>query len=209
MPRPRSDIRSRILSAARKNFLQHGVTGASLRSIARGARTNIGMIYYYFKTKDDLFLAVVEEPYENVIADMEAALRGEGSLEERLVKFSTRLGQLTDLELDTLKLVLHEALVSSARVPRLLERFQRGHLALVAAAIGEGRVSGQLRSELHPALMVMVTLAVSGAPQAMRRVTGENFPFSDVPEGDAMSRQLIDMLMRGLSSPTQKKEVDP
>ena len=61
MARPRSDIQKRIVLAARTRFLADGVDGASLRHIARAARTSIGMVYYYFPTKDDLFLAVVEE----------------------------------------------------------------------------------------------------------------------------------------------------
>ena len=46
MARPRGDIAPRILHAARKRFLVEGVDGASLRAIARDARTNKGMIYY-------------------------------------------------------------------------------------------------------------------------------------------------------------------
>ncbi len=200
MPRPRSDIRPRILRAARKSFLVHGVAGASLREIARRARTSIGMIYYYFKTKDDLFLAVVEEHYESAIADLEAALQGGGSFEERLVRMSTRIGELSDLELDTLKLVLREAMVSSARVPRLVERFKRGHIGLVAAAVGEGLGSGALAAGPHPGLLVMATLAVSGMPQILRRFMGDNFPFSDAPAGEAMARQLVGMLMHGIAA---------
>ena len=70
MARPRSDIGPRIVHAARRRFLVEGVDGASLRAIAHDARTSIGMIYYYFPTKDDLFLAVVEEMYVTVLADM-------------------------------------------------------------------------------------------------------------------------------------------
>src|SRR5262249_27779376 len=67
MPRPRTDIRVRILHAARARFAAKGVDGSSLRSIAADARTSIGMIYYYFPSKDALFLAVVEEVYGNLL----------------------------------------------------------------------------------------------------------------------------------------------
>jgi AcrR family transcriptional regulator len=201
MPRPRSDIRPRILRAARKSFLEHGVQGASLREIARRARTSIGMIYYYFKTKDDLFLAVVEEPYEGVIADMEAALQGPGSFEERLVRLSTRIGQLTELELTTLKLVMREAMVSSARIPRLVERFKRGHIGLIAGAVGEGMSTGVLAPGPHPGILVLATLAISGMPQVLRQFMGENFPFADAPAGEGMARQLVNILMHGVAAP--------
>ena len=58
MGRTPSDIAPRIVHAARRRFLSDGVEGASLRAIARDARTSIGMIYYYYPAKDDLFLAV-------------------------------------------------------------------------------------------------------------------------------------------------------
>src|SRR4029077_6434218 len=57
MARPRSDIQPRIVRAARERFLAEGVDGASLRTIASDAGTNVGMVFYYFPTKDDLFLA--------------------------------------------------------------------------------------------------------------------------------------------------------
>ena len=84
MARPRSDIAPRIVAAARQRFLKQGVDGASLREIAREAGTNIGMVYYYFPTKDDLLLAVVEEIYGGMVSGIRAALSREAPLEERL-----------------------------------------------------------------------------------------------------------------------------
>ena len=75
MPRPRSDLAPRILAAARTRILHEGVDGASLRQIAADAGTTIGMIYYYFPTKDDVFLAVVEDVYEKLLVDVERALK--------------------------------------------------------------------------------------------------------------------------------------
>ena len=74
MPRPKSDIDARIVAAARARFLLEGVDGASLRSIATDAGTNVGMIYYYFPTKDDLFLGVVEDIYAGLLDDLAQAL---------------------------------------------------------------------------------------------------------------------------------------
>src|SRR6187455_1978641 len=113
MARPRTDIRPRILLAARERFRESGVDGASLRAIARDAKTSIGMIYYYFPTKDDLFFAVVEESYEKILADIEQVLSSAGTAEERLVRLSERIAEATDYEIETVRLVLREALQSS------------------------------------------------------------------------------------------------
>src|SRR6185436_13781032 len=120
MARPRTDIRPRILLAARERFRETGVDGASLRAIARDAKTSIGMIYYYFPTKDDLFFAVVEESYAKILADMERALAPDGTLEERLVRLFERIANVSDDEIETVRLVGREALLSSARRDRLV-----------------------------------------------------------------------------------------
>ena len=86
MPRPQSDIDARIVEAARSRFLLEGVDGASLRSIARDAGTSIGMVYYYFKTKDELFLAVIETAYRGLLVDFSAALASDVTAEQRLAR---------------------------------------------------------------------------------------------------------------------------
>src|SRR6185436_14481160 len=135
MARPRTDIRPRILLAARERFLESGVDGASLRAIARDAKTSIGMIYYYFPTKDDLFFAVVEESYEKILAELERVLSAEGTIEERLTHLYERIADATDEEAQTVHLVGREALMSSARRDRLVQRFTRGHVALIFRAV--------------------------------------------------------------------------
>ena len=49
--------RAAILAAATEEFARHGLGGARVERIAVRARTNKRMLYYYFRSKDDLFLA--------------------------------------------------------------------------------------------------------------------------------------------------------
>jgi AcrR family transcriptional regulator len=55
-----------ILSAATQEFARHGLGGARVDRIAARARTNKRMLYYYFGSKDDLFLAVLEATYARI-----------------------------------------------------------------------------------------------------------------------------------------------
>src|SRR5688500_18883572 len=144
MARPASDIAARIVHAARDRFLTEGVDGASLREIAREAGTSIGMIYYYFPTKDDLFLAVVEEVYEVVLRDLAAALNQDAPFEARVLAMYQRVGACSNLELEVVRLIVREALASSPHFERLIERFKRGHLALVLSTVGNGLESGSI-----------------------------------------------------------------
>ncbi|MDB5732476.1 MAG: TetR family transcriptional regulator [Variovorax sp.] len=75
-PRQRDADRSQlgILVAARDEFAQHGLAGARVDRIAERAGLNKRLIYYYFGSKDDLFLAVLEGVYAD-IREAEKALR--------------------------------------------------------------------------------------------------------------------------------------
>jgi len=67
-PRSRDADRSQlaILVAARDEFAQHGLGGARVDRIAERADVNKRLIYYYFGSKDDLFLAVLESTYADI-----------------------------------------------------------------------------------------------------------------------------------------------
>jgi AcrR family transcriptional regulator len=69
-PRLRDADRSQqtILLAARDEFALYGLAGARVDRIAERADINKRLIYYYFKSKDDLFLAVLENTYADIRA---------------------------------------------------------------------------------------------------------------------------------------------
>src|SRR6478752_3418346 len=55
--------RRRILLAAAEEFAAGGLFGARVDQIARRAETNERMLYYYYGSKEGLFLAVLEKQY--------------------------------------------------------------------------------------------------------------------------------------------------
>ena len=56
-----------IHRAAIKEFLDKGFTSASLRNIVKSAGVTTGAFYGYYKSKEELFEALVKEPYEYFI----------------------------------------------------------------------------------------------------------------------------------------------
>jgi AcrR family transcriptional regulator len=198
MARPKSDIDTRILHAARKRFLVEGVDGASLRAIAKDAKTSIGMVYYYFPTKDDLFLAVVEEVYERLLADLVVALAPERPVRERITKLYERIARLSEEELLIVRLVVREALVSSTRLESVVSRFQRGHLPLVLRTIADGLADGTLDNRRHPLLLAGALLGMGGAPQILKRVFGNRL-FPDL-NAKSFVEQLVEILLGGVGA---------
>jgi AcrR family transcriptional regulator len=61
MARTQIDKRSRLLNAAVDLAYQNGFGATSLADIAREADVPVGNVYYYFKTKDEIGEAIVEQ----------------------------------------------------------------------------------------------------------------------------------------------------
>ena len=62
--------RERILVAAQKCFVLHGFHAASMANIAETAGMSAGLIYRYFKAKNDIILAIIERQLEEARADI-------------------------------------------------------------------------------------------------------------------------------------------
>ena len=56
------NTKDKLISAARKDFLEHGYKNASLRRICSEAQVTTGALYFFFNGKEDLFEEVIREP---------------------------------------------------------------------------------------------------------------------------------------------------
>ena len=59
-----SDRRAAILEVARAQFAEKGYVGASVRGIAREAGVDSALVHHYFGTKEQVFVAAMELPFE-------------------------------------------------------------------------------------------------------------------------------------------------
>jgi len=61
-----SDKRERLIESAAKLFHQAGFKDTSIADIAEDSGVPLGNVYYYFKTKDELAGAVIEQRAETI-----------------------------------------------------------------------------------------------------------------------------------------------
>lgn len=68
--KPREDATSRkiLLEVAKKEFARNGLHGSRVDKIAKTAKINKQLIYYYFGDKENLYLAVLEDAYGDIRA---------------------------------------------------------------------------------------------------------------------------------------------
>jgi TetR/AcrR family transcriptional regulator len=58
--------RAAILDAAIEEFAAHGIAGARTDAIARAARVNKALLYYYFKDKEAIYQAVLDHVFSGL-----------------------------------------------------------------------------------------------------------------------------------------------
>jgi TetR/AcrR family transcriptional regulator len=85
--RERADeTRRKILRAAVREFSTYGLSGARTDAIARSAKVNKALLYYYFRDKQGLYVAALEEVSAEVVKRALAALDPSYSAGERLLR---------------------------------------------------------------------------------------------------------------------------
>jgi TetR/AcrR family transcriptional regulator len=87
--RHRADqTRHRILEAAICEFSEHGLAGARTVAIAKAARVNKALLYYYYRDKEALYAAALEEVAGKVAESALAVLDMTCSPGERMLRFT-------------------------------------------------------------------------------------------------------------------------
>ena len=157
-----------ILEVATHEFADKGLAGARIDEIAAATRTSKRMIYYYFGSKDGLYLAVLEEAYgrmRRIESDLhlddlepEAALR-------RLVEFTYDHHQGNE---DFIRLVMNENihradyLRQSKGIQQLNSRAIDSVRALYERGVGQGVFRPGLDPvDIHAAISALTVFNVS------------------------------------------------
>ncbi len=78
--------RTRILAAAIREFSENGLAGARTEQIAEAAGVNKALLYYYFRSKEDLYAAAMETVAEGVHASSMAVLDIDATAGERFLR---------------------------------------------------------------------------------------------------------------------------
>lgn len=137
-----------ILNAALAEFSHEGVAGARTEEIARNAGVNKALLYYYFKSKDDLYAAVLEQALAPFVEQVEAVLdRDDLSAKEKLLRYvETHFDYFGEAPLFP-RLVQRELMQTgrNSTTSRVLEHYSRPFFAKLLKLIEQGCRTGEFR----------------------------------------------------------------
>jgi AcrR family transcriptional regulator len=152
-----------ILTAAEAEFASKGLAGARVDVIAEQAGANKRMLYYYFGSKDDLYLAVLERAYGKMReAERELNLTDLDPLDaiRRLVEFKFDYCQKNP----TIIPLLGGENMHGAKYLKRSRRLRDMHTMLVdiiSKVLTEGEKKGEIRPGVDPLHLYISISALS------------------------------------------------
>jgi TetR/AcrR family transcriptional regulator len=213
MPKKRSDdkkpqrrdpaaTRSKLLTAARREFASSGLAGARVDEIATRAGVNKQLVYHYFGDKDALYLAVLEWVYEEIRAQ-ERKLNLEGLPPEKAIK------KLIESSFDHLAahpdfiVLLNDENRGGARHVRGSLKLPAMHsplVSLVSTILGEGVRTGVFRKGINPVHLYISIAGLSyfyfSNTPTLSAIFGKDL--SSRAARQARRRHVVDLVMHSL-----------
>lgn len=138
----RPTTRQRVLDAALRCFARDGFHGASMQQICAEAGVSPGALYRYFRSKDDLIVALVEADREHALAMLHAALDRADPRDGLRALVVAAAADLRDPDRMAMRL---EVSAEAARNPRAREAvlsLYHAAIGVIAAHIADGQDRG-------------------------------------------------------------------
>lgn len=166
----RRDGRAALLDAAAEVFAARGLRDASVDEVAERAGYSKGAVYWHFESKDDLFLALLEERIDQPMREMTELLESAPAEQDMGPEASRRFTDLLETQRELL-LLEHEYWSQAARDPALRGRY-RERQARLRQALGKAltaRFSHLGGPALSPARGEAVATIVMGLAAGLAR----------------------------------------
>jgi len=145
-----STVRAELLDAAESLMLEQGYAAVTSRRLASAAGMTQSLFYYYFRTMDDLFLAVFRRMAEQSLERLDAALKSEQPIRALWNLNSDR--SRTALTMEFVALSNHRKMVQ-AEIARYVEQCRSLEVKGLARLFDERGIEPQI-----PPLVVAVLL---------------------------------------------------
>lgn len=171
--------RAAILDAAVREFSREGIAGARTDAIAHRAGVNKALLYYYFKDKETLYGAVLDQAFGGLITTVLKVLERDLPPREKLLAYAGAHFDYIAGHVRYPRLVQGEMMRAgrggSAQLERIVKHYFRPLSAKLAEVIQQGQASGEFRAgdpqQLVLSIIAVVVFYFINAP-VMRMVSG-------------------------------------
>jgi TetR/AcrR family transcriptional regulator len=175
------ESRAAILHAAAHEFADHGIDGARTDAIAHEARVNKALLYYYFKDKETLYSAVLDEAFSGLKETVFRALDSDLPPREKFLAYAGAYFDFVASNQMYPRLMQREMMRAregaSPHLDRIIKNYFQPIFTRVSELLRKGVAEGEFRpvnpAHFVPSMVAMIVFYFSGAP-VMQKIVGFN-----------------------------------
>lgn len=179
--------RERILQAAVQRFVEKGFHRTTIQDICDAAELSKGALYLYFKSKEDLLAAVVDQSIADSLRLAQEAARGSGTALDKLERIAAvMLERLDSREVcpqsPQLLLEMWAEASKNPQVNALCARGYQNWRAFLADVLRDGIAEGILKPWLDPDALAQILVAVFDGLSLQEGITHTKIAWRDIAE---------------------------
>ena len=200
---PRRDKREAILAAAIKVFARSGYHRARVSDIAREAGIAYGLVYHYFKNKEEILGTIFEERWSTFLAAVDGVSHRDTTTSDKLVSVAALILNAYRLHPEWVKVLVLEIQRSSRFAEPGQIRAVSALMQAVARILRAGQEAGELRADLDPDVACYVfigalELVVTSLVLDLIRLDGTPDDASEYYL--KVARTVVDIFLNGLAA---------
>jgi len=188
----KNEIKQTIIIAAKGLFSRFGLGKTTMEDIARASNKGKSTLYYYFKSKEEVFVSVIMQEIAGLKSAIEDAVNNEEDPYYKLRKLvHTRLAYLSR-KTDEYTSIREEYLKNYGFIKELLDDYSKWEISIIKGIIEYGRENGLFE--------VTDTIGVSRA--IFFAIKGLEYPWMtdfSKEELEKTTEILMDLLLKGIS----------
>ncbi len=146
------DRREQLLESAARCFAKYGYRGTTTARIAAEAGVTEPVIYRHFKTKQDLFIALIDKVGDEVLSNWRKATAAlDNPLEKLRVVLYQNPATADPRTRDIYRLLFHASIeAAEPEIRQAIRDHYERYVRLLAGVMTEARRAGQIRTDIPP-----------------------------------------------------------
>ncbi len=171
----------KILKAAQQLFAERGFWGTSVQEIADSAQVNKAMLFYYFKSKENLYFTLLERILEGVLVTLRGQIAAHTVPGEKLKSLFDLYGSFATepQHFVVFKILFQDIMGPCERVKDSIKAHIEQVTSLFEDVIAQGISSGEFRA-VDPHLTALSIMGIMYVFARHRIMIGDTFIGKDV-----------------------------
>lgn len=194
------DTRDKLIDAGEKLFAERGLSGVSIRELAKEAGTNSALISYHFGGKEGLYAAIIDKQFSPIRLLLDSVGVLKASPGEKIIRYAQGVAIVHSRAPFLTKFLMREILNQpSPFFEPFIQKYIRRVYGFLTTTLQEGIDCGEFRKDMD---VNAAALALAGMMNFyfIARPIARQFVPDGIEQGDQFVGQAVEIFLNGVKN---------